>query len=61
MTPGNPLRTALGLLVGAAVGGFCRMVDLPSPAPAALPGALLVVAMTAGYLAVDRWLALPKD
>jgi len=37
---------ALGLLIGAG----CRYFDIPSPAPPSPIGALLVVAMTAGFV-----------
>lgn len=42
---------ALGLVLCALIGGVCRAADIPVPAPPALVGALLVVAMTLGYLA----------
>lgn len=50
------LKTGLGLLLGLAIGAGCRYLGIPSPAPPVLPGALLVVAMTLGYIAADRWL-----
>jgi XapX domain-containing protein len=49
------LKIALGMLVGLGVGAACRYLDIPSPAPPVLPGALLVVAMTLGYLGAGRW------
>jgi XapX domain-containing protein len=42
---------ALGIVLCALIGGACRVADIPVPAPPALVGALLVVAMTLGYLA----------
>lgn len=45
-----------GLLLGFAIGFGCRWLDIPVPAPPRLQGALLVVAMTAGFLAADRLL-----
>lgn len=50
-------RFIIGLLLGFAIGLGCRWMGIPSPAPPALVGALLVVAMTAGYLIADRFLA----
>jgi len=50
------IKVALGLLLGLGIGALCRFLAIPSPAPPVLPGALLVVAMTLGYLAADRWL-----
>ena len=49
------MKIAIGLFLGIAIGVVCRLVELPLPAPPVLTGALLVVAMTLGYLAVDRW------
>lgn len=40
----------IGSVLGIAVGGLCRWLDIPSPAPPSPVGALLVVAMTAGYV-----------
>jgi len=50
-------KIALGLLLGLAIGALCRSIGIPSPAPPVLAGALLVVAMTLGYIATDRWFA----
>jgi XapX domain-containing protein len=52
----EPVKVALGLLLGLGIGALCRFLAIPSPAPPVLPGALLVVAMTLGYIAADRWL-----
>lgn len=41
----------LGLALGLLIGAGCRYFDLPLPAPPKLVGALLVVAMTLGFLA----------
>ena len=50
------IKTVLGLLLGLGIGAGCRYLAIPSPAPPVLQGALLVVAMTLGYSASDRWL-----
>ena len=42
-----------GLFLGFLIGVACRWFDLPLPAPPKLVGALLVVAMTAGFVGVD--------
>lgn len=55
--PRERLKLAFGLLLGLGIGALCRTFDLPSPAPPVLPGALLVVAMTLGYVTADRWLS----
>ena len=47
-------KLLLGLGVGLAVGGVCRLVSIPLPSPPSLIGALLVLAMTLGYLATDK-------
>ena len=44
---------AIAIALGLAIGGFCRVVDLPLPAPPKLVGALLVLAMTLGFLGAD--------
>jgi XapX domain-containing protein len=50
-------KTLLGLVLGLAIGALCRTLEIPSPAPPVLQGALLVLAMTLGHLGADRWLA----
>ena len=47
---------AIGLVLALAIGIGCRLLDLPLPAPPRLQGALLVLAMTAGFVAGDAWL-----
>jgi len=42
----------LGLLIGAG----CRYFEIPVPAPPKLVGALLVLAITLGYVAADHFL-----
>jgi len=53
------IKSVLGLALAFAIGFACRAFDIPSPAPPIIVGALLVVAMTVGYLLVDRALAQP--
>ncbi|MEO1045924.1 MAG: XapX domain-containing protein [Pseudomonadota bacterium] len=43
----------IGIVLAFAIGYGCRSFDLPLPAPVKLIGALLVVAMTTGYVAMD--------
>ena len=47
------IASLLGLLLGFAIGYGCRYFDLPLPAPPKLVGALLVVAMTLGFVGMD--------
>jgi XapX domain-containing protein len=51
------IKISIGLLLGLLIGAGCRFFDVPSPSPPKLVGALLVVAMTIGYMAVDKLLA----
>ena len=48
------LMLALGFVLALAIGVGCRLLDLPLPAPPRLEGALLVVAMTVGFLVGQR-------
>jgi XapX domain-containing protein len=45
-----------GVLVALLIGIGCRVADVPLPAPPRLEGALLVVAMTSGFLLGQWWL-----
>jgi len=47
----------MGLTLGAIIGVACRWFDLPLPAPPRIVGALLVVAMTVGFLGADQLLS----
>jgi len=47
------ITTAIGLLLGLAIGAGCRWFDIPAPSPPKIVGALLVLFMTLGYLATD--------
>jgi XapX domain-containing protein len=50
------MRLILGFGLAFAIGAVCRLVRIPSPAPNALLGSLLVVAMS---IAAERALARP--
>lgn len=54
------LKTTLGLILAFALGAACRWIDIPVPAPNKLAGALLVLAVTLGYLAADHVLGPPQ-
>lgn len=45
------IAVVLGIALGLVIGFVCRYFDLPLPAPPKLVGALLVVAMTLGFMA----------
>ena len=49
------MKIALGLILAFAIGVACRLAAIPLPAPPVLIGALLVLAMTLGYVVVDRY------
>lgn len=51
------LKLGIGIVLGLGIGLGCRWLGIPAPAPPVIEGALLVVAMTAGYEIADRWLA----
>lgn len=52
------IAASAGILLGLAIGGLCRWFDVPVPAPPKLVGALLVVAMTVGFLGTDYLLRM---
>jgi XapX domain-containing protein len=43
------MKFTIGLIISFAVGVGCRYFDVPVGSPSAIPGALIVLAMTAGY------------
>jgi len=47
------MSAILGITLGFVIGIGCRWFDLPLPAPPRIVGALLVVAMTLGFLTTD--------
>ncbi|HTO59568.1 MAG TPA: DUF1427 family protein [Pseudomonadales bacterium] len=49
------MRVAVGFVLAFAIGVLCRVAHVPLPAPPVLIGALLVVAMSAGYAVTDRY------
>ena len=51
------IKILAGLVVGLFLGSACRLFDIPLPGPPKLVGALLVVAITVGYLATDKLIA----
>jgi XapX domain-containing protein len=51
------ISALVGLVLGFLIGLACRLLDIPLPAPPKLVGALLVVAMTLGYVGAYAVLA----
>jgi XapX domain-containing protein len=43
------MKFVIGLAISFCIGVACRWFDIPVGSPSAIPGALLVVAMTMGY------------
>jgi XapX domain-containing protein len=56
---GMHMKLILGFALAFAIGAVCRLARIPSPAPNALLGSLLVVAISVGYIAAGRALAQP--
>jgi XapX domain-containing protein len=50
------MLTLLGLVMALAIGVGCRLLDIPLPAPPRMQGALLVFAMTLGFVAGNNLL-----
>lgn len=50
------LKVILGLALGFAIGFGCALAAIPVPAPPVLIGALLVVAMSTGYVLTDKFI-----
>jgi XapX domain-containing protein len=54
------LKTSLAILLGVIIGAGCRWFDVPVPSPPRLLGALLVVAMILGYMAMDTMIRVQR-
>jgi XapX domain-containing protein len=55
------MKPVIGLVLAFTLGFACRAFGIPSPAPPLVLGALLVVAMTVGYIAVDQYTMSPAQ
>jgi len=51
------MKILLSFLLSLAIGAATRLTAVPLPAPPALVGALLVLAITLGHLIADKQLA----
>ncbi|HEC27863.1 MAG TPA: XapX domain-containing protein [Gammaproteobacteria bacterium] len=49
------MKIVLGIILAFSIGAICRLSGIPVPAPPVIVGALLVVAMTVGYILVDHF------
>jgi len=45
------IQPIAGLALGVAVGAGCRWFGIPSPAPPHIVGAVILIAMTLGFIA----------
>jgi XapX domain-containing protein len=48
------VKFLMGIVVSFLIGAGCRYFDIPAPGPSAIPGALLVLAVTVGYATTDK-------
>jgi XapX domain-containing protein len=46
-------KMLIAILLAFGIGAFCRWFEIPAPSPPKVPGALLVLAMTLGYVIAD--------
>lgn len=51
------VKLLLGFVLAFLIGGGCRLLAIPLPAPTALLGALIVMSLTSGYLLCDHFMA----
>jgi XapX domain-containing protein len=55
------MKILLGFLLAFGIGAICRFAAIPSPAPNAILGSLLVVSMSLGYVTAGRYLHRSKN
>jgi XapX domain-containing protein len=55
------MKILLGFLLAFGIGAVCRFAGIPSPAPNAILGSLLVVSMSLGYVTAGRYLHRSRD
>ena len=53
------MKIMFGFILALLIGVICRLTGIPVPAPPVIVGALLVLAMTMGYLLADRYARRP--
>ena len=53
---GMIMKLVIGFALAFGIGAICRLARIPSPAPNAIVGALLVASMSTGYVLTERWL-----
>jgi XapX domain-containing protein len=55
------MKILLGFMLAFSIGAVCRFVGIPSPAPNAILGSLLVVSMSFGYVSMEQYLHRSKN
>lgn len=48
-----------GIGLGVAIGAFCRLTDIPVPAPRHIIGAVILIAMTLGFIVAGQIVGTP--
>jgi XapX domain-containing protein len=48
-----------GITLGVAIGAFCRLFDIPVPAPHHIIGGVILIAMTLGFIAAGQVVGIP--
>jgi len=51
------MKIAISLVLGLGIGAGCRWFDIPVPSPPTIVGVLLILSITAGYIAADKVIA----
>ena len=50
------IKLVTGYVLAFLIGVGCHWLAIPLPAPTAMLGAFIVLALTSGYLVTDHWL-----
>jgi XapX domain-containing protein len=51
------VKIIAGMILGLVIGAGCRWFDIPLPGPPKLVGVLLILSITLGYMATDKFIA----
>lgn len=51
------MKTLIAVILALLIGAACRWFEIPVPAPPRLSGALLILAVTLGYVLTDTWIS----
>lgn len=57
----SAFKICIGFVVAFLVGASTRWFNLPAPAPPTMIGALLIVAITIGYISTDKYLEAKQE